>query len=1017
MQIGPDGEPPALEIGSVVAKLSWQGLTPFATRVAINEPVLEIGYDGTAIDLKGLGRLRGDGGASPAPELDITDGALRINTPAGELTGLFKAQGIWPQNLAAEIHVAPTELETRQGRLSLEAGRLELQSKDDVVFGEAELQIATLAFGATRLENLLFSASRADSSIENVRWSIIADQLERRDQSVSMFNASGIIAPNMDATSDSPIWQLLQNIQGAGDTAKLNVGNASAEATAFIFDLSRKTDSEVQISAELGLLEVSGSLGGASDLVFIYEGELDPSRGQIEGDGELILNDAKLSAEILDPLSHSPAGIGPLAKHGERLSQTLREATSAFSSRVKYRLDADWSGDWQVLVTSTADLFGDNGTNLTLSPGLSGAVLSATPNDLRLSGIASLRGGDGPELTADLKSLSFDGENFQLSAGGIELNPWTVDGTTISAKLNRGSLLRLDGTVSTELLGEVTFDGDAFGWRLNDARIFGGVDARTNEAGLRVQMLESDCLGLALSSADRSDTLSIGSVSTALCPLEGRLLDRTGATGRGELRLGDIEIPFSGLNLAGTASLPDVKIDWQSGRELGLSLVAPTAELDMRIAGRSLLINAQEPSLGIQLGEQTRFNATLENTHLSGALIPADVVVPSLSFNGTLRDGKFDGTAIADEAVVKDARPDPLFEPVRANVRANFQNSDLTGEADLALDGDGYRVGEAGLELNLVTLTGDANIRSDRLEFVPGGFQPTRLSERVRGLLTNASGALTAKANLNLDGGALSGSGTVEILDLGFDTLRVGRVTGVEGALVFDDLLKLTTPPGQTVTIESIEPGLLLKKGDIRFQLKENGEARLEQARWPFAGGNLVVQPVSWTIAGQRDAVIVSAEAIELSGLIEELALPDLDADGTVSGLVPITFEGGNVLVQNALLTADERGGFIRYIGQSVSEVQTQDVRVDSAFQALRDFRFSVLELGIDGNLIGDLLLRVKLLGFNPDVLGGAEFSFNITIDSRFVDLIQSGRRALGTEWLARATLANPSTDESDEAE
>ena len=281
------------------------------------------------------------------------------------------------------------------------------------------------------------------------------------------------------------------------------------------------------------------------------------------------------------------------------------------------------------------------------------------------------------------------------------------------------------------------------------------------------------------------------------------------------------------------------------------------------------------------------------------------------------------------------------------------------------------------MTLDLLELDGEASVETRDLVFEPGGLQPTALSEKVRGFLSNARGQLNAGAYFLIESGDVSGTGYVEVDEFGFDTLRVGAVNNVDGRVEFDSLLDLHTPPGQTVKLGEINPGLPLRDGEIHFQLLGPQSAVIEDAGWPFAGGRLEVGRSEWTIAGTSDIVEISARELELSEIIRIFNLPDIEAQGTVSGRFPVEFDGPNVLVRDAVLTADEEGGKIAYTG---------DV-ADAASQA--------------GNLTGSIMITLRLVGVSPDVLGGAPFAFNIGVDSELAKLINASRRISGTDWLA----------------
>lgn len=145
----------------------------------------------------------------------------------------------------------------------------------------------------------------------------------------------------------------------------------------------------------------------------------------------------------------------------------------------------------------------------------------------------------------------------------------------------------------------------------------------------------------------------------------------------------------------------------------------------------------------------------------------------------------------------------------------------------------------------------------------------------------------------------------------------------------------------------------------------------------------------------------VRAEAIDLAALGEALASEDLQIQGTVSGVFPLVLEAGSAFVRNARFLADETGGVVRYTGAAGEQAGGANENVALAFDALKNFQYTVLELGADGDLNGEIILTVKMTGKNPEVLSGAPFAFNVSVDSRLGELLQSSRNLSSSDWLA----------------
>jgi hypothetical protein len=184
--------------------------------------------------------------------------------------------------------------------------------------------------------------------------------------------------------------------------------------------------------------------------------------------------------------------------------------------------------------------------------------------------------------------------------------------------------------------------------------------------------------------------------------------------------------------------------------------------------------------------------------------------------------------------------------------------------------------------------------------------------------------------------------------------------------------------------------GLPIEKGLIRFQLTGLDSIRLEAAEWPFAGGFIRVQPMDFVFGADSNRVVARAEDWDLTRIVELFKIPDVKIAGTISGDVPLVFSTGSARIDKAVLQASKDGGVIQYSGSTGEAAAAADENAKMLFDALKDFRYKVLKVGLDGDIAGRVVLSLNLQGSNPQVLDSAPFDLNISVDSALVELLDT---------------------------
>jgi Dicarboxylate transport len=316
----------------------------------------------------------------------------------------------------------------------------------------------------------------------------------------------------------------------------------------------------------------------------------------------------------------------------------------------------------------------------------------------------------------------------------------------------------------------------------------------------------------------------------------------------------------------------------------------------------------------------------------------------------------------------------------------NIKLADITLGHDIAL-------GSGSLDVQAIDLRFSPNVVAGRQ-----GLELAALLPPLRGVVTDMEGRVDATANFNWTRDAsIRSSATIETTDLDF-LIELGPVSGVSGAIKFDDLLNARTAGPQTVKVGLLNTGgIPIENGTVQFELPGNNTLKLEDASWPFAEGKLSVRPATWAFRDGDQTFAIDVEDVDLAKLLRLTDVPNLEIDGKVSGVFPIEVRNGNIEIVGGRLKAREGGGVIRYTGPNPSPPPPppgfiERVRqrlfgkppltgADLAIAALRALEYKILEITVDGRISGDLKVGVILEGANQQVLSGLPFKFNVKIN------------------------------------
>lgn len=599
-----------------------------------------------------------------------------------------------------------------------------------------------------------------------------------------------------------------------------------------------------------------------------------------------------------------------------------------------------------------------------------------TPAGFVLRGGATIAGGGLPQLV-----LAGDGawrDGLASGSGTLTSRRWAVPGASLDA-------LRLSARGSGR---DFVVDG---GVRVSGA-VGGGVVARglgmpvalsIGPGGLR---FGTRCLPVDWSELRRGDVrLARGAVR--VCPTGNAIVALDGS------RLGG-NATVAGLNLSGTKG--------------GVPLALAAAPTRMALAGTTSrpLLTFAPVRLDLRYGArrgQAVVSGSIDATRLtgSGRITAARLDDPASPVNigdtaatWRLTGGRVGLTGVT--ALVTDRTAPARFQPMRVTADATVADGIVKATGSGALATSGARLFGFTATHELTSGRGSATAETGVLTFGPA-LQPYQVTENLRGIVADVRGPVSGTGRFAWTADTLTSTGTARIDHVSLATASLGPVDDIAGNLVFDDLLAMTTPPGQVLTIKRINPGVAVEDGTVVFRMLAPDAAAIAGIGWPYAGGNLTLAPVTIRGTDVRRDFLLTVDGLDAELFLQKFEIKNLNVTGRFDGRLPLVFENGKGRLEAGRLVAREGGGLVQYVGEVGNEQLGAGAKL--AFDALRRLRYKSLALDLDGDLDGELVTQLRFAGTNETAatLGGGPlpiratglpFKFSVTVRAPFRALL-----------------------------
>jgi hypothetical protein len=402
--------------------------------------------------------------------------------------------------------------------------------------------------------------------------------------------------------------------------------------------------------------------------------------------------------------------------------------------------------------------------------------------------------------------------------------------------------------------------------------------------------------------------------------------------------------------------------------------------------------------------DAARLNGSFSGPSLRGDFGGAKATignVPLLLSDGsgkwTFRNRNLD---VRSALTVTDSDPNPRFYPLRSSdTHLTLSGDYARATGTLRHPATGTLVTDVSIEHRLSTGTGHAALDVPGIAFGPN-FQPEELTRLTEGVVALVNGTVSGRGRIDWAGnGTVTSTGDFSTPNMDL-AAPFGPVAGLRTSLHFTDLLKLETAPHQVATVQSINPGIIVNNGVIRYQLLPNNLVKIERGEWPFMGGRLILEETVLNFGRPTPKRLTfDLVGFDAKQFIDSLGFQGIEITGRFDGVLPMIFDESGGRIVGGRLDSQGPGGEFRYTG-----TKPNGLAAGLAVGMLSNIRYRSMIIRLDGDLAGEFATRLAIDGVSLGPAHGfverlvhSAFSkvplkLNVSINAPFRALIQTAK-------------------------
>ncbi|MCV6587977.1 MAG: YdbH domain-containing protein [Marinobacterium sp.] len=192
-----------------------------------------------------------------------------------------------------------------------------------------------------------------------------------------------------------------------------------------------------------------------------------------------------------------------------------------------------------------------------------------------------------------------------------------------------------------------------------------------------------------------------------------------------------------------------------------------------------------------------------------------------------------------------------------------------------------------------------------------------------------------------------------------------------------------------------LDAGLPIENLLVSYEVRQSRQGalsvRLDNGQCQLLGGQVSMPQLFYQAQADRFEARVKVDRLQVDRLLELEQQKGLSGSGEVSGVLPVQYVQGQFSIKDGKLDSIPPGGFIRFQpAAEVAAVAGANPGLKMALEALQNFQYRQLNIGVDYQPDGTALLATRLQGYNPDWNNGRPVDLGINVEENIPKLLQA---------------------------